>query len=99
MKNHEKITVLKWNEMLWGNKLLAEQVFTSDVNKAGPNRSEDNTGDEDKSSDQQEGNKIKHHQESQEQEVWLDTTSKVSCRGKGPHFIKTDKYIQTIYVK
>lgn len=53
-------------------------------NKAGPNRIEDDAGDEDKSSNQQEGNKIEYHQKSQEDKVRLDTTSEVPCRDKVP---------------
>lgn len=65
--------------MKWEH-LYPKQVNTRAVKKAGPNRSEDNAGDEDKSSNQQEGNKIEHHQKSKEQKVRLDTTSEIPCR-------------------
>lgn len=64
---------LKQTGTLWA------KYITSAVNKVRPDRSEDDAGDEDKSSNQEEGNEIEHHQESQEQEEGLDATSKVTC--------------------
>lgn len=83
--------------------LYPKQVNTRAVNKAGPNRSEDNAGDEDKSSNQQEGNKIEHHQKSKEQKVRLDTTSEVPCRHRVPMLGSKCKYrfkprVKYIYV-
>lgn len=49
--------------------------------------SEDNTGNEDKPSNQKEGHKIQNHQEAKEHEVRLDTTSKVPCEGKETWFV------------
>lgn len=66
--------------------MYPKQVITCAANKDGLNRTEDNAGDEDKSSNQQEGNKIEYHQKSQEQKVRLDTTSKVPCRDRVPEF-------------
>lgn len=71
---------LKQTGTLCANKLDPDQaVITSAVNKVRPDRSKDDAGDEDKSSNQEEGNEIEHHQESQEQEEGLDATSKVTC--------------------
>lgn len=49
--------------------------------------SEDNTGNEDKPSNQKEGHKIQNHQEAKEHEVRLDTTSKVPCEGEETWFV------------
>lgn len=58
------------------------QYFTYAGSWFGPHGSEDNAGDEDKSSNQQEGDKIENDQEPKEDEIRLDTTSKVPCRVK-----------------
>ncbi len=84
MKNHEKYNYCPRVTAKWNVVSYWTVVITCAVNKAGPNRPEDNAGDEDKSSNQWKGNKIEHHQEPQEQEVRLDATSKVPCGGKDP---------------
>lgn len=56
---------------------------TGDIDRVGAFRAEDDAGHQDESSDQQKGEKIEQHQESQQHEEGLDSAAKVSCGTKG----------------
>lgn len=76
----------------------AGKTVTCTVHITAPQWPEDNAGDDDESSNQQEGPQIEDHQESEKQEVRQDTAAKVPCGVKFFTLAQNAKYYIVLYI-
>lgn len=83
MSNRKSSTTARDRQRVaWKQKVLSFDAVTGQISEVGPFRAEDNAGDQDESTNQQKGEKIEQHQESQQHKEGLDTAAKVSCGTK-----------------